>query len=125
MLTSHRLAGWASAILVIVAASVWPAAQTDDRLIALARTSLSQISGELVVPGLSAQVDVIRDTWGVPHIYARNVEDLFMAQGYVMAQDRLWQIEMWRRGAEGRMAEILGPQAVERDRVALMLKFRG
>ncbi len=70
-------------------------------------------------------MEVIRDRWGVPHIYARNTEDLFFAQGYVVAQDRLWQMEMWRRQREGRLAEILGPSAVARDRTARLLKYRG
>src|SRR5262249_54083342 len=74
---------------------------------------------------LRAAVEVIRDQWGVPHIYAQNTDDLFMAQGYVMAEDRLWQMEMWRRSREGRLAEILGPAAVNRDRLARMLKYRG
>jgi len=97
----------------------------DDRFDALARASLSQIDGELTLPGLRADVEVIRDRWGVPHIYAGSTEDLFMAQGYVMAQDRLWQMEMWRRQREGRLAEILGPGAVERDRQARLLRYRG
>ena len=67
----------------------------------------------------------LRDRWGVPHIYAQSTEDLFFAQGYVMAQDRLWQMEMWRRGAEGRLAEVLGAGAVSRDRQARLLKYRG
>jgi penicillin amidase len=100
-------------------------AQSQDRFMDLARESLAQTSGTLPLPGLSAEVEVIRDRWGIPHIYAKTVDDLFMAQGFVMAQDRLWQMEMWRRQAEGRMAEVLGPQAVERDRVARMLKYRG
>ncbi|HXT68988.1 MAG TPA: penicillin acylase family protein [Vicinamibacterales bacterium] len=125
MFPAKQFVGPAFAVLGLVVLSMWPAAQTDDRINALARASLSQINGELAVPGLSAQVEVVRDTWGVPHIYARNIDDLFMAQGYVMAQDRLWQMEMWRRQAEGRMAEILGPQAVQRDRIARQLKFRG
>ena len=91
----------------------------------LARASLSPIEGEFRIPGLRADVQVLRDRWGVPHIYAQNVDDLFMAQGYVMAQDRLWQMEMWRRQREGRMAEILGPPAVGRDRQARLLKYRG
>jgi penicillin amidase len=96
-----------------------------DRFKALARESLSPLSGEARLPGLKADVQVIRDTWGVPHIYAENTDDLFLAQGYVMAQDRLWQMEMWRRQREGRLAEILGPQAVTRDRTARLLKYRG
>ena len=70
----------------------------------LARSSLARIDGELRVPGLQKDVQVIRDTWGVPHIYAQNVDDLFFAQGYVMAQDRLWQLELWRRWHQGRLA---------------------
>jgi len=100
-------------LLIPAGISVRGVAQ-GDRLKALARESLSQIDGELRVPGLRAEVRVIRDRWGVPHIYAQNTDDLFMAQGYVMAQDRLWQMEMWRRQREGRLAEILGPQALTR-----------
>ena len=58
------------------------------------------------------------DEHGVPHIYAQNQLDMFFAQGYVQAQDRLWQIDMWRRTNEGRLAEILGPEAFEHDRLA-------
>jgi penicillin amidase len=111
-----------------IAAGAWSAAGRQanaDRFTTLARESLSEITGDLVLPGLTATVEVIRDTWGVPHIYAQNTVDLFMAQGYVMAQDRLWQMEMWRRDREGRLAQILGPQAVARDRTARLLKYRG
>lgn len=100
-------------------------ATPSDRFKALARESLAAIDGEARIPGLHASVEVVRDRWGVPHIYAQNTDDLFMAQGYVMAQDRLWQMEMWRRSREGRLAEILGPSAVARDRMARMLKYRG
>ena len=110
------------------ALSAWTSQSTlvlDPRLRAMARESLATISGEMTVPGLRDRVEVIRDTWGVPHIYAQNTDDLFFAQGYVMAQDRLWQMDQWRREREGRMAEVLGPQAVERDRQARLLKYRG
>lgn len=104
-----------------------PAAQTgvDPRLRELARAALTPIDGEQRLQGLREPVEVIRDRWGIPHIYARNTDDLFFAQGYVMAQDRLWQMEMWRREKEGRLAEILGPQAVARDRQARLLRYRG
>lgn len=92
---------------------------------ALAKQSLSQIEGTLQAAGLKEPVEVVRDRWGVPHIEARNTDDLFFAQGYVIAQDRLWQLEMWRRQREGRMAEILGPRAFERDRQARLLMYRG
>lgn len=89
------------------------------------RLPLPELDGSIVVPGLEGRVDIVRDRWGVPHITAANTRDLFMAQGFVMAQDRLWQMEMWRRQKEGRLAEILGPDAVARDRVARLLKYRG
>lgn len=108
-----------------VAVAQQPAASIDERHRALAVKALSQIDGTLRLPGLSGNVDVIRDRWGVPHIYASNTRDLFMAQGFVAAQDRLWQMEMWRRQREGRLAEILGPQAVDRDRMARLLRYRG
>ena len=99
------------------------AAQPD--LSSLAKARLAQIDGALTVTGLQAPVSVVRDTWGVPHISAQSADDLFFAQGYVMAQDRLWQMELWRRAAEGRLAEIVGASAVPRDRVARLLKYRG
>jgi penicillin G amidase len=91
----------------------------------LARTSLATIDGTVDVPGLREEVRVLRDEWGIPHIYARNRDDLFFAQGWVQAQDRLWQIDMWRRVNEGRLAEILGPDAFEHDRLARLIMFRG
>ena len=100
-------------------------AQAPSDLKTLARQSLAKIDGQLTVAGLQKPVEVIRDKWGVPHIYAQNVDDLFFAQGYVMAQDRLWQMEWWRRQREGRLAEILGAAAVEHDRQARLTKFRG
>lgn len=91
----------------------------------LARAALPRIDGEYRVPGLSAPVEVLRDEWGIPHIYARNRRDLFFAQGFVQAQDRLWQMDMWRRTNEGRLAEILGPEAFEHDRLARLIMYRG
>lgn len=91
----------------------------------MAAAALSTLDGSLRVHGLRAPVEVIRDRWGVPHIYARSPEDLFFAQGYVIAQDRLWQMEIWRRTAEGRLAEVLGPAALPRDRQARLLRYRG
>ncbi len=90
-----------------------------------ARHSASQVEGQILLPGLEQDVEVLRDRWGIPHIYGKTVHDLFMAQGFVAAQDRLWQMEMWRRTGEGRMAEILGPSAVPADRVARLVRYRG
>ncbi len=77
------------------------------------------------VPGLDRQVEILRDRWGVPHIYASTVHDLFFAQGYITAQDRLFQIDLWRRAGTGRLAEILGPAAVARDTLARAVAFHG
>jgi penicillin amidase len=90
-----------------------------------ARAALAQTSGRLELAGLSKPVEVIRDSWGVAHIYAQTQEDLFFAQGFVAAQDRLWQMEIWRRTAEGRLAEVLGPSALDRDKFARLMRYRG
>ncbi len=90
-----------------------------------ARKSLATISGHASVPGLGQPVRVLRDRWGVAHIYAQNQHDLFFAQGYVAAQDRLFQMEMWKRAGQGRLSEILGPSALKRDVDARLLKYRG
>jgi penicillin G amidase len=91
----------------------------------LATRSLARIDGASTVRGLQAPVEVIRDEWGIPHIYAQNTHDLFFAQGYVMAQDRLWQMEMWRRWREGRLAEIFGPAALPYDERTRLMRYRG
>src|SRR3954468_19057199 len=75
--------------------------------------------------GLHQPVEILRDRWGVPHIYASNTDDLFFAQGYMAARDRLWQIDRWRREGTGKLAEIAGPEAIERDRLARAVRFRG
>jgi penicillin G amidase len=92
-------------------------------LMAVLRRSLPRTSGALVLPGLESAVQVLRDRWGVPHIYARNNADLFMAQGYVHAQDRLWQMEFHRRTGQGQLAEIFGPIALESDRFLRIMGF--
>lgn len=86
---------------------------------------LAQTDGTIKVVGLKDHVRVVRDHTGIPHIYAKNVDDLFLAQGFVQAQDRLFQMDLWRRSAQGRLAEILGPEFVERDRLARLLHYRG
>src|SRR5687768_16049749 len=91
----------------------------------LAKESLAQIDGRVALAGIRDTVDVVRDRWGVPHIYARNIDDLFFAQGYVQAQDRLWQMEMYRRTYEGGLAELLGDTAVRHDRLVRLFKYRG
>src|SRR5438132_1586688 len=77
------------------------------------------------VRGLTEPVEILRDRWGIAHIYARNEHDLFLAQGFSTASDRLFQLESWRRSATGSWGEILGPRALQHDVGARLLKFRG
>ena len=79
----------------------------------------------LQVAGLTQPVEIIRDRWGINHIYAQNEADLFFAQGYAAAKDRLFQFELWRRQATGTVAEILGPRELTRDVGARLHMFRG
>ncbi|NOX60998.1 MAG: penicillin acylase family protein [Chloroflexi bacterium] len=83
-----------------------------------------RIRGALRVTGLQDRVEVLRDRWGVPHIYAQSEEDLWFAQGYVQAQDRLWQLEQFRRMAAGRLSEVMGEEALELDKLARVVGFR-
>ncbi len=80
---------------------------------------------QLRVRGLKDSVEVIRDRWGVPHIYAKNSDDLFFAQGYITAQERLFQLDLWRRIGTGKLAEVLGPKYLSRDRIARLVRYRG
>ncbi|HXF82181.1 MAG TPA: penicillin acylase family protein [bacterium] len=90
----------------------------------LVRRAFPVERGTLVVAGLREPVEVVRDRWGVPHITARNDHDLFFAQGFVHAQDRLWQMELNRRTASGRLSELFGPVTLETDRFIRMLGLR-
>src|SRR5438067_3463616 len=103
-----------------------PAAQkTGSPLQAQARSAVSKLSGDMKIQGLHRPVQVLRDKWGVAHIYAGDAHDLFMAQGFVAAQDRLFQMEMWKRAGQGRLTEVLGPTALLRDVNARLLQYRG
>src|SRR3954465_5846564 len=86
---------------------------------------VAQVAGTLAVPGLAAPVRIVRDTWGVPHIYAGSDGDLFFAQGFVQAQDRLFQMDLWRRSVQGRLSEVLGPNFIERDAMTRRIQYRG
>jgi penicillin amidase len=82
-------------------------------------------ASSLAVAGLTQPVEIRRDRWGINHIYAQNEADLFFAQGYAAARDRLFQFEMWRRQATGTVAEILGKRELPRDQGARLHTFRG
>jgi penicillin amidase len=82
----------------------------------LTRRPLPRKHGKIALKGLHEPVEIITDTYGIPHIYAQSEDDLYFAQGYVHAQDRLWQMEINRRISAGRIAEIAGSVALETDR---------
>ena len=81
------------------------------------RSSFPQTSGNLQLVGLDAPVDVYRDQFGIPQIYAQTTHDLFFAQGYVHAQDRFWQMDFWRHIGSGRLSEMLGDSTLDEDKV--------
>jgi penicillin amidase len=112
------LAGGLAALVLLAAGAValW--------LGAAAQASLPVLDGEIHIDGLSAPVTVQRDAHGVPHIQAASQDDLFVAQGYVTAQDRLWQMDAFRRNADGNLAEILGPSMVRHDKAQRVFQFR-
>jgi penicillin amidase len=87
------------------------------------RQSLPVVDGTIEVPGLAAPVAIVRDVHAVPHIEAGSFEDAIFAQGFVHAQDRLWQMDFRRRLGSGRLAEVLGPGALPTDRLIRTLGF--
>jgi len=84
----------------------------------------AQPADTLRLSGIHGPVEIRKDRWGISHIYAETEEDLFFAQGWNAARDRLFQLEIWRRRATGTVAEILGPRALERDRGSRLFRFR-
>jgi penicillin G amidase len=86
--------------------------------------SLPQTDGSLITPGLSAPVTIQRDAHGVPHLRASSLDDLVFAQGFVTAQDRLFQMDLLRRHAAGELAQVLGPALIDHDRIQRYLQLR-
>jgi len=80
------------------------------------RQSFPIENGAIALPGIKAETIVQRDNWGIPHIWATNSHDLLMAQGYIHAQDRFWQMDVWRHIGSGRLAEMFGSSQVKTDR---------
>lgn len=77
------------------------------------------------VEGLGSEVEILIDRWGVPHIYAASLDDVFFGQGWNAARDRLWQLDLWKRRGDGTLAEVFGPEFVDKDRAARLFLFRG
>jgi penicillin amidase len=88
------------------------------------RTGSSVPKERLDMEGISRPVEIVKDKWGISHIYAQNQADLFFAQGFNVARDRLFQLEIWRRQASGTLAEILGRRALDKDIGSRLLKAR-
>ncbi len=88
------------------------------------RQSLPALDGELGVPGLKDPVEVVFDGYGVPHVYARDPEDVWFAAGVLHARDRLWQMELYRRVTAGRLSEVMGESTLPIDKRFLTLNLR-
>jgi penicillin amidase len=91
----------------------------------LHRRALPSYEGTVALQGLKAPVEILRDRWGVPHIFAQSDEDAYFAQGWATAQDRLFQIELTRRVVQGRLAEVVGKDALDMDKMHRTLDFSG
>ncbi|HUE72733.1 MAG TPA: penicillin acylase family protein, partial [Pirellulaceae bacterium] len=123
----HQSGRWISfplAIVLLMAPNV-QAQESPESLLARAKTVLAQLDGDIKLSGLKEPVEIRRDRWGIAHIYAQNQHDLFFAQGFVAAQDRLFQLDLWRRVARGETAELFGEEGIEADRFARLVKYRG
>ncbi|HEX9671402.1 MAG TPA: penicillin acylase family protein [Thermoanaerobaculia bacterium] len=114
----RRALRWSAVAVAALAAALAVAA------VVLVRRPWPQESGRVAAAGLARPVEVVRDRWGVPHIYAASAHDLFFAQGYVHAQDRLWQMEFNRRVSSGRLGEVLGAGLLDADRYLRTLGLR-
>lgn len=111
-------------LLVLLVLVLIVAAVAGGAGVYVARSPFPQISGSVRVSGLGDPVEVVRDRWGISHVFARSSRAMFFAQGFVHAQDRLWQMELNRRTASGRLAEILGEAALPTDRFLRTLGLR-
>ncbi len=88
------------------------------------RRSLPRHRGTVRLGGIDGEIEIVRDRWSIPHIFAASASDLFFGQGYATAQDRLWQMEVGRRVASGTLAELVGPAVLDADRLLRRLGFR-
>jgi penicillin amidase len=121
----HRaLRAFACTLLTLVALAALACILAAIALRHSMRASLPQLDGTIHVAGLAAPVTVTRDPQGVPSIHAATLDDLLFAQGYITAQDRLWQMDALRRAGAGDLAELLGPSLVDHDRQQRILQLR-
>jgi len=118
----RRILKWTGITLAVLIAvlGLWTL-----NLIGLAERAVPDYAGDMELPGLSAPVEVIRDEHAIPHIFAETDADAAFALGVAHAQDRLWQMELFRRVVQGRLAEVFGPPALAADRIIRTLDFYG
>jgi penicillin amidase len=107
--------GWVKVLLILLVVVLVLGLAGFGVGMVVVRRSWPDIDGTVQIEGLQDEVTIIRDDWGVPHIYASNPHDLFFGQGYAHAQDRFWQMEFYRRIGSGRLAEVLGEPALGDD----------
>jgi penicillin G amidase len=89
------------------------------------KVAIPDYNKSVQISGLTGEVTILRDTFGIPHIYAENEKDLYRAVGFAMAQDRLWQMDLLRRVTQGRLSEILGIKMTDTDLLMRALKNTG
>ena len=120
-MTVRRVPRWLVFSVVVL---VLAAAALTSVGVGSVRSSFPEVSGRITLPGLTAPVEVLRDAYGVPQIYADTAEDLFLAQGYVHAQDRFYEMDFRRHVAAGRLSELYGPSQVQTDAYVRTLGWR-
>jgi penicillin amidase len=118
--------------LILLGSLLLPLIFSNFALAQSEKSSLEEVPGVIFTPpkayqleGVSKGATILRDKWGVSHIYGQTEEDLFFAQGFSAARDRLWQLDLWRRQGEGRLAEAFGNRFLEQDKAARLFLFRG
>jgi acyl-homoserine lactone acylase PvdQ len=119
---SHRVP---VSLWLLILGVLWPLCVGCRRAAPPSPPLTAQLSGSFETIAVAAPVRIVRDRWGVPHIYAQSQDDLFVAQGLVQAQDRLFQMDLWRRSVQGRLSEVLGPNFIERDAMTRRVQYRG
>lgn len=115
---------WKKSLLIIGVALVIILLAAGGTAYFLLQKSKPLVNGTLSVHGLTAKVEVFRDANGVPHIEAKSMKDLFMAQGFVTAQDRMFQMDLSRRQASGMLSEVIGEKTIQRDKFFRTLGLR-
>src|SRR5918997_2854040 len=116
---SQRLFGLGRAVALISAMLVIVLGLATPVPVAAAEPSV------YLVPGLDRPAQLIQDKWGVPHVYAQSTGDVFLAQGFNAARERLFQIDLWRRRGLGLLSEVFGPSYVDQDVATRLFLYRG